>query len=134
MTERLEEKAKDIADARGLLVGPPPKGKGKSVPQLGYLDGPFIMESGWRKGYKLSLGSLPRNIDQVYIGQLCLGFIDVNVTNSKSRSGHAQAIITFEDLALAMEAFERLQCNKFDNGDGQMHWPSVKWFGHGKHR
>ncbi len=49
-------------------------------------------------------------------------------------SGHAQAIFTLEDLALALEAFERLQWAKFDHGDGQMHWPSVKWFGHGKHR
>ena len=80
------------------------------------------------------VGDLPRTIDKVYIGQLCLGFIDVNVTNSKSRSGYAQAIITFEDLALALAAFARLQWSKFDHGDGQMHWPSVKWLGHGKHR
>ena len=71
----------------------------------------------------------------MYIGQLCPGFIDVNVTNSKSKSGHAQAIITFEDLALALEAFERLQWSKFDHGKGQMHWPSVKCFkGTGKDR
>ena len=70
----------------------------------------------------------------MYIGQLCIGFIGVNVTNTKSRSGHAQASITFEDLALALEAFERLQWSKFYHGDGQMQRPSLKWFGHGKHR
>ena len=64
-----------------------------------------------------------------------LGFIDVNVTNNTSKSGHSQAITTFEDLELALAAFERLQQCKFDHGEGQMHWPSVKWFkGHGKHR
>ena len=50
MAERLEDKAKDLAEARGLLLGPPPKGKGKGVPQLGDPDG---MESGWAKRYKL---------------------------------------------------------------------------------
>jgi hypothetical protein len=59
----------------------------------------------------------------------------VNVTNTKSKSGHAQAIVTFEDLELALAAFERLLWSKSDHGHGQMHWPSVKWFKcHGKHR
>ena len=49
-----------------------------------------------------------KNKDKVYIGQLCPGFIDVNVTNTTSKSGHAQAIITFEDLELALATFERL--------------------------
>ena len=71
----------------------------------------------------------------MYIGQLCPGFTYVNVTNNTSKSGHAQAIVTFEDLDLAMAAFERLQWCKFDHGEGQMHWHYAKWFkGHGKHR
>ena len=105
MAERLGEKAKDIADARGLLLGPPPKGKGRGVPQLGDHDGPLILESGWLKSYKLWVGDLPKSIDQVYIGQLRPGFIEVNMTNSTSKSGHAQAIITFENLDLALAAF-----------------------------
>ena len=117
-----------------MLLHPPPKGQGKGVPQLRDPVGPMILESGWCRGYNLWVGDLPRTIDKVYIGQLCLGFIYVNATNAKSRSGHAQALINFEVLALALEAFERLQWSKFDHGDGQMHWPYVKWFGHGKHR
>ena len=71
----------------------------------------------------------------MYIGQLCPGFTDVNVTNNTSKSGHSQAIVTFEGLNMALAAFERPQWCKFDHGEGQMHWPSVKWFkGHGKHR
>ena len=134
MDDRLEDKAKDLAEARGLLLGPPPKGRGKGVPQLGVPNGPMVLETGWCKGYKLSVGDLPRRIDKVYIGQLCLAFSDVNVTNSQSRSGMSQENITCEDLALALEAFGRLQWSKFDHGDGQMHWASVKWFGHGKCR
>ena len=71
----------------------------------------------------------------MYIGQLCPGFIDVNVTNHTSKSGHAQAIVIFEDLELALAAFEMLQWRKFDHGEGPMRWLSVKWFkGNGKHR
>ena len=52
MAERFQDKAKDLAEARALLLRPPPKGKGKGVPQLGDADGPMILESGWCKGYK----------------------------------------------------------------------------------
>ena len=58
------------------------------------------------------VGDLPRTIDKVYIGQLCPGFIDVNVTNTKSKSGKSQASVTFENLEMAMEAFEKLQWRK----------------------
>ena len=74
------------------------------------------------------VGGLPRTIDKVYIGQMCLGFIDVNVTNTKSMSGISQAITTFENLEMAMEAFERLQWCKFDHGKGQLRWPSAQVF------
>jgi hypothetical protein len=95
----------------------------------------MIMECGWVKGYTLWVGEFPRTIDQVYIGQLCLGFIDVNVTNTKSRSGMAHSIVTFENLDMTMAAFERLQWSNFEHGKGQMHWPSVQWFkGTGKDR
>ena len=76
---------------------------------MGDPDGPLIMESGWVKGYELWDGDLPRAIDKVYIGQLRPGFVDMNVTNTKSKSGMAQAIVTFEYLIMAMEALERLQ-------------------------
>jgi hypothetical protein len=56
------------------------------------------------------------------------------VNNKVSRSGHAFAVITFENLDLAMAAFQTLMCTKFDHGGGQMHWPSVKWFGHEKYK
>ena len=46
MAERLEDKAKDLAEARALLLRPPPKGKGTGVPQLGDPDGTLILESG----------------------------------------------------------------------------------------
>ena len=48
---------------------------------------------------------MPRTIDKVEIGKLCPGYIDVAVNNTRSKSGHAFAVISFEDLALAMEAF-----------------------------
>ena len=139
MAERLGEKAEDIADCHKLLfcdvaVGQPPKGKGKGVPQLGDFDGPLLVDRGWCKGYKLWVGDLPRTPDIVDIGKLCLVLIDVSVNNQRSRSGHAFAAITFEDLALALEAFERMQWTKFDHGVGQMHWPYAKWLGRGKHQ
>ena len=56
----------------------------------------------------------------MYIDQVCRGFIVMNGTNSTSKSGHAQAIVTFEDLELALAAFERLQWCKCDHGEGQM--------------
>jgi hypothetical protein len=31
-----------------------------------------------------------------------------------------------------MAAFQTFVSTKFDHGDGQLHWPSVKWFGHEK--
>ena len=107
------DKAKDIADCQRLLlsdaaVGQPPKGKGKGVPQLGDPDGPLLVERGWRKGYKLWVGDLPRSIGKVDIGRLCPGYIDVSVNCTKSRSGHAFAVISFEDLTLAMQAFDRM--------------------------
>lgn len=107
-----------------------PKGKGKGIPQLGEQFGPLIVESGWATGWKVWVGDLPKNIDKVDIGRLCPGQIDVAVNNTRSRSGHAFAVITFEHLDMAMAAFEKLMSTKFDHGDGQMHWPSVKWFGH----
>ena len=63
------DKAKDVADCQRLLlndaaIGQPPKGKCKGVPQLGDPDGPLIVERGWRKGYKLRAGDLPRSIDK----------------------------------------------------------------------
>ena len=93
------DKAKDIADCQRLLfsdaaVGQPPKGKGKGVPQLGDLDGPLIVESGLRKGYKLWVGVLPRSIAKVEIGRLCPGLIHVSVNSTKSMSGHAFAVIS----------------------------------------
>jgi hypothetical protein len=109
-----------------------PKGKGKGIPQLGDPDGPMLVDSGWAKGWKVWVGDLPRNIDKVDIGKLCPGQTDVAVNNTRSRSGHAFSVITFDDLEKAMAAFQTLQWTKFDHGDGQMHWPSVKWFGRGK--
>ena len=127
-------KAKDIADCQRLLlsdaaVGQPPKGKGKGVPQVGDADGPKFVESGWRKGYKLWVGDLPKSIDNVEICKVWTGFIDVSVNNTKTNSGHAFAVISFEDLTLAMEAFDRMQWTKFDHAAGQLHWPlcEVVW-------
>ena len=139
MAERLGEKDNGIADCQQLLlcaaaVGHRPKGTGKGVPQLGALDGPVIVGSGCLRGYKVWVGELQRNKDKVDICRLCSGFMDVVVNNTRSRSGHAFAVITFGDLGLAMEAFERLQWTRFDHGDGQVHWPSVKWFGQATHQ
>ena len=72
------------------------------------------------------VGDLPKAIEKVDIGKLCPGLIYVSVNNTKTKSVHACATITFEDLALALEALERLQWTKFDHGAGQMNWPSVK--------
>ena len=129
------DKAKDIADCQRLLlndaaVGQPPKGKGKGVPQLGDPDGPLIVERGWCKGDKLRVGGLPRSIDKVDIGRLCPGFIDVSVNCTKSRSGHAFAVISFQDSTLAMQSVGGMQWTRLDHWYGQMQWDSVKWFGH----
>ena len=62
MAERIEDKAKDLAEARGLLLGPPPKGRGKGAPHLGDPNRPAVVEIGLCKGYKLWDGDLPRTI------------------------------------------------------------------------
>ena len=110
------------------------QGKGKGIPKLGEPFGPLVVESGWVTGWKVWVGDLPGNIDKGDIGRLCPGQIDVCVNNTRSRSGHAFAVITFENLDLAMQAFQTLMCTRFDHGGGQMHWPSVKWFGHEKYK
>ena len=123
-------KGNDLEECQKLLFSEAakPKGKGKGVPQLGDPDGPVIVQSGWLTGYKIWVGDLPRNMDKVEIGKLCPGQLDVAMNNTRSKSGHAFAVIAFEDVGLAMEAFERLQWTRFDHGGGQLHWPSVKWF------
>ena len=135
MAKTLENKAQDMDLCMNLMLhetanAKGAKGKGKGIPQLGEPFGPMIIESGWCKGWKVWVGDLPANIDKVDIGKLCPGQIDVAVNNFKSRSGHAFAVITFERLEEAMASFHALQWTKFDHGDGQLHWPSVKWFGH----
>ena len=79
MADRLHDNTEDLAEARALLLRPPPKGKGKGVPQLGDLDGPLLVDSGWCKGYTLWIGDLPRAIHKVDIGKMCIGFLDVSV-------------------------------------------------------
>jgi hypothetical protein len=136
MSQRMMDKSASMDTCMQWLFTEPAvdkghaKGKGKGIPQVGDPDGPMIVDSGWAKGWKVWIGDLPRNIDKVDIGKLCPGQIDVSVNNQRSRSGHAFSVITFDDLDLAMAAFQTLQWTKFDHGDGQMHWPSVKWFGH----
>jgi hypothetical protein len=135
MIKKLEEKAQDMHLCMNLMLHEQPsvtsaKGKGKGIPKLGEPFGPLIVESGWAKGWKVWVGDLPRNVDKVDIGRLCPGQTDVSVNNFKSKSGMAFAVITFADLDLAMQAFETLLWTRFDHGGGQLHWPSVKWFGH----
>ena len=64
---------------------------------------------------------------KVSIGQYCEGQVDISAQSHKTRSGMACAIITFRDEALAIKAFEQLSMAKFQRGNGQMHWPVVKW-------
>ena len=108
------------------------QGKGKGIPKLGEPFGPLVVESGWVTGWKVWVGDLPRNTDKVETSKLCPGQIDVAVNNTRSRSGHAFAVITFNNLDKAMAAFQTLVSTKFDHGDGQLRWPSVNWLGHGK--
>jgi hypothetical protein len=138
--QTMVDKAEDMDSCIDIVHSEPAaqetkaKGQGKGIPQLGDQFGPLIVESGWANGWKVWVGDLPGNIDKVDIGRLCPGQIDVCVNNTRSRSGHAFAVITFENLDLAMAAFQTLMCTRFDHGGGQMHWPSVKWFGHEKYK
>ncbi len=54
---------------------------------------------------------------------------------SLHRSGMAYCIVTFEDLTLAVKAFEAMQVQRFvhrlQDGKSFDHWCSVKWF-HGQ--
>jgi hypothetical protein len=132
---RFDEKADTMGCAIDLLLGcGKGKGKGKLVPQPGEPDGPVIVTSGWASGYKIWIGDLPRHVDKVAIGILCPGFEDVAVNNQRSKSGHAFSVVTFKvsDLDKAMAAFATLLEAKFDHGDGQLHWATVRWFGHDK--
>jgi hypothetical protein len=96
------------------------EGKGKGIPKLGEPFGPLVVESGWVTGWKVWVGDLPRNIGKVETSKLCPGQIDVAVNNTRSRSGHAFAVITFNNLDKAMAAFQTLVSTKFDHGDGQL--------------
>ena len=137
--QTMVDKAEDMDSCIDIVHSEPAqdtraKGKGKGIPQLGEPFGQLVVESGWATGWKVWVGDLPRNIDKVDIGRLCPGQYDVCVcvNNTRSRSGHALAVITFSDLVKAMAAFQTLVSTKFDHGDGRLHWPSVKWFGHKK--
>ena len=137
MHRKFEEKSEMVGNAIDCLLGAGTgkgKGKGKYVPQPGDPDGPVIVSSGWATGYKVWIGDLPRCIDKVAIGRLCPGYVDVAVNNQRSKSGHAFSVVTFSatDLDKAMEAYATLLQSKFDHGDGQMHWATVRWFGHDK--
>jgi hypothetical protein len=101
------------------------KGKPLRVPRVGEKDGPKWAIGGWAFGYKLWVGDLPSDVTKVTIGQYCKDFADISVQCHRTQSGMAYAIITFKELAPAMEAFEKLAKAKFDH-DGQMHWPTVK--------
>ena len=135
--QTMVDKAEDMDSCIDIVHSEPAqdtraKAKGKGIPQLGKPLGPMVVESGWATGWKAWVGDLPRNIDKVDIGKLCPGQIDVAVNNTRSRSGHAFAVITFTNLDKAMEAFQTLVSTKFDHGDCQLRWPSVKWLGHEK--
>ena len=53
--------------------------------------------------------------------------MDIAVAYNKAPSGATSAIVTFDDLAAAFEAFEQVAMAKLHHGKGQMMWPSVKW-------
>ena len=104
------------------------KGKPLRVPELDDEDGPKWIEEGWVSGWKLWVGDLPGGVRKTDVGQYCEGQVDVSVQSNKTRSGMAFAIVTFLDLTMAIKAFEQVAMAKFDHGNGQMYWPTVKWF------
>jgi hypothetical protein len=122
--QTMVDKAEDMDSCIDIVQSEPAqdtraKGKGKGIPQLGEPFGPLVVESGWATGWKVC----------ALANVMC-----VCVNNTRSRSGHAFAVITFTNLDKAMAAFQTLMSTKFDHGEGQLHWPSVKWFGHEKYK
>ena len=95
---------------------------------MGEENGPKWIEGGWVSGWKLWIGDLPGGVCKTDVGHYCEGQVDVSVQSNKTRSGMAFAIVTFLDLTMTIKAFEQVAMAKFDHGNGQMYWPSVKWF------
>ena len=85
------------------------KGRPLRAPRMGEEDGAKWIEDGWVLGYKLWVGDLPSDINKVTIGQYGVGHVDITVQSRRTRSGMAHAIITFTDVALAVQALRTCQ-------------------------
>ena len=102
------------------------KGTPLRVPRGGDENGPKWIKEGWVSGWKLWVRDLPCDVKRTAIAAHCPGFADMSVVYNKPPSGAAFAIVTFEDLAAAFKAFEQVAMAKFDHGECQVMWPSVK--------
>jgi hypothetical protein len=113
-----------------LPIGKGGKGKGKgeiTVPMDGPL-GPLWIEEGWVHGYKVFIGDLPGTIGKMDLAHCTKGQVDLAINANATRSGMAYSIATVRDLGLAVECFQQASAQRFDTGQGVMHWASVKWF------
>ena len=127
--ERQPDEQGPMQPARNDTCGGKARGKGTPlrVAQVVDENGPTWIKEGWVSGWKLWVGDLPFDVKRPANACHCPGFADIAVAYNKPPSGAAFAIVTFEDLAAAFKAFEQVAMAKFDHGEGQMMWPSVKW-------
>jgi hypothetical protein len=131
-----------LDNAHGLMTGPEgalcggdiemSKGKGKGKVEVFVpMDddrGPIWVQEGWVHGYKVFIGDLPKSIGKMDLAHCTQGQADLAVNANASRSGMAYAIVTFLDLEEAVACFKKACGIRFDHGQGQWHWASVKWF------
>ena len=84
---------------------------------------------GWKHGYKIWVGDLPRCIQKSQIAQIIgTGRTDIACQNSRSQSGMTYSVITFNDLSIAIKAFQTMVKTKVDHGHGVIEPPVVRWW------
>ena len=92
-------------------------------------NGPQWLTAGWKHGYKMWVGDLPRCIQKSQIAQIIgTGWTDIACQNSRSQSGVAYSVITFSDLSIAIKAYRTMAQAKFDHGNGVIEHPVVRWW------
>ena len=103
------------------------KGKGSYKDIVVNMDEVKWIEEGWQHGYKVFIGDLPGNIGKMDLAEVTRGQVDLAINASATRSGMAFAIVTFNEVAAAIECCKKASVLKLDPGNCVMHWACPKW-------
>ena len=92
------------------------------------INGPQWCATGHKHGYKVWAGDLPRTLQKAQLARVIgTGWLDIALNNDKSASGQTYAVITYDNLDMAITCFRTLVASKFDNGQGVVE-PPVRWW------